>query len=104
MFYIDEDFNNLRKLKKNHFGVKIQSHKLNAVLRKTAMIVRYRYSLQYGRSRKSAVWISKVSEETMKGQSKIIVQVIFHISQFRKSTVRISRFFREIMQGRLILE
>ena len=40
MFYIDEDFNTLKETKKYDFGVKLQSRKLNVVLRKTAMIVR----------------------------------------------------------------
>ena len=60
-------------MKKYHFGAELQSRELNRVLRKTAI-----YRLQ-GCFRKSAVQISKLFGEIMKGKSKIIVHVIFHI-------------------------
>ena len=55
------------------FGVKLRSRELNLVLRETAMTIR-----QEGRSRKISARISKFLCQIMKGQSKVIVQVIFH--------------------------
>ena len=73
-------------MKKYHFGVNLRSRELNLVLRETAMITR-QVSLQEGRSRKVSARISKFSFEIMKGQSKVIVQVIFHndIWRFKNS-------------------
>ena len=66
-----------------HVGMKLQSRELNLVLRKTAIIVTImsdRYNLQNCRFRKNAFRISKPFGEIMKGHSKLIVQVIFHIN------------------------
>ena len=52
---------------KYDFGVELQSHELNSLLRKTAMIVR---------------------------------QISFAKRRFRNSSVRISRFFREIVKDK----
>ena len=62
-------------MKKYHFGVMLQSHELNHVLRKTEMIVR---QVRFARFfRKSTVRISKFLRETMKGISNIILQVMY---------------------------
>ena len=60
-----------------HFGVKLQSITLNLVKKK---YLRDRYHLQNGSFPKSAVWISKHFGKIIKDQSKIILQVIFHIN------------------------
>ena len=63
-------------MKKYHFGVKLQSRELNLVLKK----LRDRYHLHNGSYRKSAAWISKHFGKIIKDQSKIVLQVIFHIN------------------------
>ena len=61
---------------KYYFGVKLQNRELNLVLKKTARQV----PSQNGSFYKSAVWISKHFGKIIKDQSKIILQVIFHIN------------------------
>ena len=85
MFYIDEDFTNLRK-RKNIISEWSQKAVNWMLYWEKLRWLSDRYPLQDGRSCESAVWNSKLSGETMKGQSKIVVQVIFHIDEdFRNS-------------------
>ena len=79
MFYIDEDFNNLRKRKNAILEWSYKAVNWMLYWEKLRWLSDSRYRSQYGRSRRSAVWISKLSGETMKGQSEIVVQVIFHL-------------------------
>ena len=58
------------------FWIQVTSDELNLVLKK----LQDRYHLQNGSFRKSAVWILKHLGKIIKEQSKIILQVIFHVN------------------------
>ena len=80
MFCIDEDFNNSRKWKKKKNILDWSYKAVNWILCwEKLRWFSDNYHLQKCCFRKSAVRISKYFVEIMKGQSKIIFQVIFHI-------------------------
>ena len=64
-----------------------ESRELNLVLRKLRSLSES-YTFQKGRFRKSALWMLKFFGEIMKGQSKSIFLVIFHIYGVFKNAMK----------------